>query len=83
MTEEIKDESLADYVQRLKQENEKLKELNKTICEDWTKQIEFYWQALEEIREIAGEIAKEKVHNPDIDIIVDKINEVLGNEMDR
>lgn len=38
---------------RLEQENKELKELNKIICEDWEKEIKVYWNALEEIREIA------------------------------
>lgn len=36
--------------------------------------------ALQEIREIAKEISREKVHNPDIDTIIAKINEVIGAE---
>ena len=39
-----------------------------------------YRQALQEIRDIAKEISREKVHNPDIDTIIAKINEVIGAE---
>ena len=46
-------DSLVKINESLKQENRELKELNKTICEDCSKEIKVYWNALEEIKEIA------------------------------
>ena len=65
-------------LKRLEQENKELKELNKKICEDWEKEIKFYWDAFEEIREMfsnqvawVGQLTnfEEEIYN--------KINEVL------
>lgn len=40
-------------LKKLEKENRELKELNKTICEDCSKEIKVYWNALEEILESA------------------------------
>lgn len=86
MTEEIIneygyiDDELKEQLKRLEQENKELKELNKKICEDWEKEIKVYWNAMEEIREIAKDIIENDVYeNSDVkaEKILDKINEVL------
>ena len=66
MTEEIKEESLADYVTRLKQENESFKKTEKTYQDSIHKllQVQYgladsckkYSTVLEEIREITKKI---------------------------
>lgn len=80
---------LEDKIERLEQENQELKELNKKICEDWEKEIKAYWNALEEIREIAkfnqfynpedllinGDIGQ--IQDLKMTEIYNKINEVL------
>lgn len=92
MTEELK--SQLDYfkdepkylrkvIDELEQENKDLKALNKKICEDWEKEIKVYWNALEEIREIAKDIIENDVYeNSDVkaEKILDKINEVLNEK---
>ena len=72
-----------DYKQlkRLEQENKELKSLNKKICEDCSKEIKVYWNALEEIRKIAKDIIENDVYeNSDVkaEKILDRINEVLN-----
>lgn len=77
-------------LQELEAENERLKlserDLSR-ICQGFKKDIETekssklkYYKTLQEIKDIAKEISREKVHNPDIDTIIDKINEVIGTE---
>lgn len=57
----------------LKQENKELKELNKKICEDCSKEIKVYWNAFEEIRILATK----NVSIENFVKIQNKINEVL------
>lgn len=52
---------LYKQLQRLKQENEELKELNAKICKDWEEVIKIYWKTLEEIREIIKHFSKEDI----------------------
>lgn len=79
LQEELKEKSdmifkLMDYVARLEQETKGLKELNKKICEDWEKEIKFYWNTLEEIREVIYYCGYRDV----VDKVLPKINEVLN-----
>lgn len=60
----------------LEKENKELKELNKKICEDWSKEIKVYWNVLEEIREMSKKSADVFDCTGCYDIY-NKINEVL------
>ena len=74
----VKEESLADYITRLKQENEKLKENLDDLTKDLKVQNEIigkFEQALEEIREILNKNCG-IVSNAEA---VGIINEVLNN----
>ena len=72
---------MKEIIQRLKKENEELKELNTKICEDWENIIKYYWSVLKEIREIAMGIMDDDVEETssyyDANLIINKINEVL------
>jgi predicted nuclease with TOPRIM domain len=73
-------ETLQKRLNDIEWENKELKELNKKICEDWEKEIKVYWNALEEIRELAEksiEISYNLEVNSMLYDIKDKINEVL------
>lgn len=77
-------------LQELEKENKELKALNKKICEDCSKEIKVYWNAFEEIREIAENAKEDRYATKSEDYtegmhtigcyVLDKINEVLGNE---
>ena len=43
---------LLERIDNLEQENKELKEIDKKICEDCEKEIKFYWDAFEEIKNI-------------------------------
>ena len=83
----IKDESLADYITRLKQENEKLKEKVKSrenelanMAEQANMRINKYRSALEEIRKKCNWVNECSVTNDNLweyDEILNIINEVL------
>ena len=98
MTEEMKDESTADYITRLKQENQaykqseieaqeiiaELKYKNENLKKE-VKQIRTYEESkLSKYKQALEEI-REIAYTIDFDICdIQKIcNEVLGNEMDR
>lgn len=81
---------LNQLYEKLEQENKELKDLDKKICEDWEKEIKVYWNALEEIREIANQSCNNCKYNKDditcsigdcgegkLRIIQNKINEVI------
>ena len=76
MNEPVVDMDIAlDYAE-LKAENEAYKSsivanLDRKISKRYVQLL----QTLQEIKEIAEEISKEKVHNPDIDIILQKISD--------
>lgn len=70
---------------RLEQENKELKELNKKICEDWTKEIEFYWNTFKEIKNKAENLYYKAITDPvkrekEIRNIREICNEVLNDK---